>query len=74
MSKTDEGSLIVKVQTAQNDPNLPALVYDQGRVFYQHVPAAAVAPRMKGRPKAFFFAKVSFGQLVLGKEAPNQPW
>ena len=69
-----EGSIIVKVQTALNDPTLPAMVYDRSRAFQRFVDTETVAERMAGRPKAFFYAKLSYGQLVLGDEAPEQPW
>lgn len=68
------GSIIVKVQTALNDPAGPALVYGRGRTFMQQVPAESVTARMGGRVRAFFYARLSAGELVLGDEAPDQPW
>ncbi len=66
--------IIVKVQTALNDPTLPALIYDQGRSFMLQVPAEGVAQRMRGRIKVYFYAEVHGTQLALGDEAPDQPW
>lgn len=69
-----EGEIIVKVQMAMNDPTHPALIYDRGQAFRRLVPPEQVAERMSGRPKVFFHARLSFGQLVLGAEAPHQRW
>lgn len=69
-----EGAIIVKVQTALNDPSLPALIYDRGRTFERHVDIDQVRERMAGRVKAFFYARLSYGQLVLEDEAPSQAW
>lgn len=71
---TREGSIIVKVQTGLNDPTLPALVYDRARTFKRYMDVDQVRDRMQGRPKAFFYARLSYGQLVLGDEAPEQAW
>jgi hypothetical protein len=69
-----EGFIIVKVQTALDDPTSAALIYDRGRTFKRFVDVEQVSERMAGRIKAFFYAKLSFGQLVLGDEAPEQRW
>lgn len=71
---TREGSMIVKVQTALNDPMRPAMVYDRSRAFKRFVPVEEVGNRMLGRPKAYFYARLSVGQLVLDDEAPQQDW
>lgn len=71
---TKEGSLIVKVQTALNDASAPAMIYDRARAFQRFVPSQEVLGRMAGRPKAYFYAELKYGQLVLGEEAPAQGW
>jgi hypothetical protein len=68
------GTIIVKVQTALNDPELDAMIYDETRALETFVPAAAVAERMQGRVKAFFFAEVVGDEVALGEEAPWQDW
>lgn len=69
-----EGSTIVKVQLALNGRANPALIYDRGQTFRIMVKPAGVAERMAGRPKAYFYAQVSDGQVTLGDEAPRQDW
>lgn len=71
-----EGQIIVKVQIPleSNQEVAPALIYDRGRTFRRHVPLEEVAARMAGRAKAFFYARLTFGQIVLGDEAPSQGW
>lgn len=71
---TRAGFVIVKVQTALNDPTHPALVYDRGRALQRHVPVDQVVERMGGRAKVFFYAQLSYGQIVLRDEAPEQGW
>lgn len=72
---TREGAVIVKVQVALNDAATPALIYDRGRTFRRTLKVDQVlSARLKGRPKAFFYAQLSQGQVVLGDEAPEQRW
>jgi hypothetical protein len=67
-------TLIVKVQTALNNPALDAMVYDETRSLEIFVPADDVKAVMAGRVKAYFFAKVVGDQIALGEEAPWQDW
>ena len=68
------GEVIVKVQTAQNDPSLPALIYDRARRIERHMAGERVAERMKDRVKAFFYAREVEVDVVLGDEAPDLRW
>src|SRR6187399_306078 len=69
-----DGYTIVKVQLPLGGADGHALVYAHGRAFRRLVDVATVAERMRGRGKAFFYATLSYGQFVLGDEAPSQEW
>jgi hypothetical protein len=69
-----EGFVIVKVQIELTNLSHPALIYDRGRTFRHMVEPTQVIMHMKGRPKAFFYAQLKYGQVVLGDEAPEQRW
>ena len=69
-----EGFVIVKVQLPQAGADDLALVYEYARANRRFVPVATVADRMRGRPKAYFYAKAGADPLVLGDEAPEQAW
>jgi len=70
----DPDCLVVKVQTALNDPTHAALIYDRERSFFLEVPPGQVAERMAGRVKVYLYARVRYGLLDLGDEAPEQDW
>jgi hypothetical protein len=69
-----EGFVIVKVQLPIGGEDSLALVYEHGRANQRLVPVSTVADRMRGRPKAYFYAKAGADPLVLGDEAPEQAW
>lgn len=65
---------IVKVQAPLGDRG-PALIYDEARRSVVHVPLAPdLAFKLRGRPKAFFYARRAPGGWHLEEEAPWQTW
>lgn len=71
---------IVKIQTSQfsSGPGRSMLIYDQSRQFYVQLPLTTeVLGLMKGRPKAYFEAKIDLGKarnIQIIKEVDPQPW
>lgn len=67
--------MIIKVQLALNDPNAPALVYNEDRSYEVHVPVTEpLEAMMRGRPKVFFHALMLHDELLITQEAPWQDW
>jgi len=75
--------MIVKVQLAlesnipgKNVPGDKMLVYNQSRsVMFEQDTDEGVKAKMKGRPKAYFHAKLLGPEhLEFGEEAPWQAW
>lgn len=69
--------MIIKVQVARSsDGTMRMLAYDEGRtVSFEGPLDPDVGVLMAGRPKAFFYARVSAEkQLVIDRTAPWQSW
>jgi hypothetical protein len=70
--------MIIKLQVplASSEPNPKALVYNQDRSVEQMFPISPeIMKLMKGRPKAYFVAKINADQeLEILAEATPQSW
>jgi hypothetical protein len=72
--------MIVKIQLPlyYNHDNPTALIYNEDKSIYLHVPVEEVELIMEGRPKVYFYADVSKsrhpGNLIINGEAPSQLW
>jgi hypothetical protein len=65
---------IVKIQLSQ-EPQGQVLVYNIDRtILYQEELPLDIAKLMRGRQKAYFYARMIRGELTIDEEAPKQEW